>query len=199
MFVLVSIFLFWGLNDRPVYFRSLLTAAGHARLLLLRNYNDKQNMPAIVKCCDDYLKCLVYADDLAICSNNLCAIQQSIDRLYKYCSDNYLGINIGKTKIMKFRRGGHLAKSDVTTCNSNPIEFVSKFTYLSVVFQTKGTLTGHFDHLMNKGIAACGKVAARMPLSKMSPAILAVYFSLLFSLQPHMDSVQYTHMKHFIF
>ena len=111
-------------------------------------------MPAIVKCGDDYLHCLVYADDLAICSNNICAIQQSIDRLYKYCSDNYLGINIGKTKIMKFRRGGHLAKSDVITCNSNPIEFVSKFTYLSVVFQTKGTLTGHIDHLRNKGIAA---------------------------------------------
>ena len=51
-------------------------------------------MPAIVKGGDDYLQCLVYADDLAICSNNLCAIQQSIDRLYKYCSDNYLGINI---------------------------------------------------------------------------------------------------------
>ena len=133
-------------------------------------------MPAIVKGGDHYLQCLVYADDLAICSNNLCAIQQSIDCLYKYCSDNYLGINIGKTKIMKFRRGGHLAKSDVITCNSNPIEFVSKFTYLGVVFQTKGKLTGHFDHLRNKGIAACAKVAARMPLSKMSPAILARLF-----------------------
>ena len=77
---------------------------------------------------------------------------------------------------MKFRRGGHLAKSDVITCNSNPIEFVSKITYLGVVFQTKGTLTGHIDHLRNKGIAACAKVAARMPLSKMSPAILARLF-----------------------
>ena len=89
---------------------------------------------------DDYLQCLVYADDQAICSNTLCAIQQSIDRLDKYCSDNYLVNNIGKTKIMKFWRGGHLAKSDVITCNSNPIEFVSKFTYLGVVFQTKGKL-----------------------------------------------------------
>ena len=70
-------------------------------------------MPAIVKGGDDYLQCLVYADDLAICGNNICAIQQSIDRLYKYCSDNYLGINIGKTKIMKFRRGGHLTLSRV--------------------------------------------------------------------------------------
>ena len=131
------------------------------------------DMPAIVKGSDDYLQCLVYADDLAICSNNLCAIQQSIDRLYKYCSDNYLGI-LGKT--LKFRRGGHLAKSDVITCNSNPIEFVSKFTYLGVVFQTKGKLTGHFDLLRNKGIAACDKVAARMPLSKMSPAMLARLF-----------------------
>ena len=73
-------------------------------------------MPAIVKSGDDYLQCLVHVDDLAISSNNLCTIQQSIDRLYKYCSDNYLGINIGTTKIMKCRRGGHLEKSDVITC-----------------------------------------------------------------------------------
>ena len=53
---------------------------------------------------------------------------------------------------------------------------VTKFTNLGVVFQTKGTLTGHFDHLRNKGIAACAKVAARMPLSKMSPATLARLF-----------------------
>ena len=131
------------------------------------------DMPAMVKGGDDYLQCLVYADDLAICSNNICAIQQSIDRIYKYCSDNYLGINIGKTKIMKFRKGGHLAKSDVITCHSNPIEFVSKCTCLGVVFQTKCKLTGRFDHIRNKGIAACAKVAARMSLSKMSPAILA--------------------------
>ena len=69
-----------------------------------------------------------------------------------------------------------MATSDVIACNSNPIEFVSKFTYLGVVFQTKGKLTGHFDHLRNKGIAACAKVAAHLPLSKMSPAILARLF-----------------------
>ena len=55
-------------------------------------------MPAIVKGGDDYLQCLDYADDLAICNNNLYDIQQSINRLYKYCSDSYIGINIGKTK-----------------------------------------------------------------------------------------------------
>ena len=38
---------------------------------------------------------------------------------------------------------------------------------MGMVFQTRGKLTGHFDHLMNKGIAACAKVVARMPLSKM--------------------------------
>ena len=77
---------------------------------------------------------------------------------------------------MKFRKGGHLAKSDVITCNTNPIEFVSKFIYLGVIFQTKGKLTGHFDHLRNKCIAACAKVAFLMPLSKISPAILARLF-----------------------
>ena len=61
---------------------------------------------------------------------------------------------------MKFRRGGHLAIYYVITCNSNPIEFVSKFTYLGVVFQTKGKLTGHFDHLRNTGIADCACACA---------------------------------------
>ena len=132
------------------------------------------DLPAIVKGGDDYLQCFVYADDLAICSNTLCAIQQSIDRLYKYCSDNSLGINIGKIKLLKSRRGGHLSKYDVI--NSNPIEFVSEFTYLGVGFQSNRNVTGQFDRLMNKGVAACAKVAARMPLSKMSTAILVRLF-----------------------
>ena len=49
--------------------------------------------------------------------------------------------------------------------------------------------SSHRRHLRNKGIGACAKVAARMALSKMSPAILALYFSLLFFRQPHMDSI----------
>ena len=63
-----------------------------------------------------------------------------------------------------------LAYFDPCTCNSNPIEFVSKFTYLGVVFQTKGKLTGHFDHLRNTGIDACAKVAARFH-APLSPSI----------------------------
>ena len=128
-------------------------------------------MPAIVKGGDAYLQWLVYADDLAICSNNIFAIQQSIDRLYKYCSDNYLGINIGKTQIMKFRRGGHLAKSDIITCNSNPIEFVSKFTYMGVVFQTKGKLTGHFDRHRCLCQSGCSHAPIENVTSYTSPSI----------------------------
>ena len=45
---------------------------------------------------------------------------------------------VGKTKIMKCRRGGHLAKSDVITCNSNPIEFVSKIHISGCGFPNQG-------------------------------------------------------------
>ena len=46
----------------------------------------------------------------------------AIDRLYKYCSDNYLGINIDKTKIMKFGEVGiwlNLTLSRVTAILSS--------------------------------------------------------------------------------
>ena len=52
----------------------------------------------------------------------------------------------------------------------------SSFPNLPIWVWFSNKLTGHFDHLRNKGIAACAKVAARMPLSKMSPAILARLF-----------------------
>ena len=81
---------------------------------------------------DDYLQCLVYAHDLAICSNNLDTIQNSIDRLYKYSSGMYLAINVSKNKIIKFRKGWLLAKSDIGTCNT-PYPVSSLFLNLSIL------------------------------------------------------------------
>ena len=40
-----------------------------------------------------------------------------MNRLHTYCTDNKLAVNVGKTKTVKFRRGGPLRKSDILTTN----------------------------------------------------------------------------------
>ena len=51
-----------------------------------------------------YLSCLLYADDLLLISNSAEGLQQSLDRLSKYCQDWFLKINPNKTKVLYFRR-----------------------------------------------------------------------------------------------
>ena len=54
-------------------------------------------------------------------------------RLHTYCTDNKLAVNVGKTKTVKFRRGGPLRKSDIMYYEGKTIEFVPNFTYLGVI------------------------------------------------------------------
>jgi hypothetical protein len=111
---------------------------------------------------------LLYADDLAICSKDASSLQAALDRLSVYCNQNLLTVNTDKSKIVKFRRGGRLCKSDVMLYEGNKIEFVTSFSYLGVVLMTKGGLSGHLDHLKKKGISACARMAICMPLARMS-------------------------------
>ena len=63
------------------------------------------------------VKTLLYADDLAICARDLVHLHEAMNRLHIYCTDNKLAVNVGKTKTVKFRRGGPLRKSDILTTN----------------------------------------------------------------------------------
>ena len=67
--------------------------------------------------CQGGVKTLLYADDLAICARDLVHLQEAMNRLHTYCTDNKLAVNVGKTKTVKFRRGGPLRKSDILTTN----------------------------------------------------------------------------------
>ena len=50
------------------------------------------------------LNCLLYADDLLLISNSAEGLQQSLDRLSKYCQDWILKINPTKTKVIVFQK-----------------------------------------------------------------------------------------------
>ena len=53
---------------------------------------------------------LFIADDLALLSSTSVGLQNQLNQLSRMCEERLLKINIEKTKVMIFRKGGHLGK-----------------------------------------------------------------------------------------
>lgn len=66
-----------------------------------------------------------------------------MDALHAWCLENGMKVNIGKTKAMKFRRGGRLARSDKILYDGTILEFVNSYDYLGVSFQTNLSVKKH--------------------------------------------------------
>ena len=85
------------------------------------------------------VKLLMYADDMAILSKNREELQEAMENIRKWALENSMEINSTKTKAMKFRRGGRVAKNDHFKCGETALEIVPSFKYLGVTLQTTGT------------------------------------------------------------
>ena len=81
---------------------------------------------------------LLYADDLALFSSTQIGLQRLLNKLSEYCKKWRLKVNFNKTKIIVFRKGGRLKKSEKWFLEGEQIETVSKFTYLGIVFSCSG-------------------------------------------------------------
>ena len=54
-----------------------------------------------------FVNCLMFADDLVIMSETPTGLQSALSKLQKYTEDWNLTININKTKVIIFNKGGH--------------------------------------------------------------------------------------------
>ena len=80
------------------------------------------------------IKLLKFADDMAIFSETREGLQTGLNNLGEYCRKWGITVNIPKTKIVVFRKGGQLSKFDKWTLLGKEIEVVSFFKYLEVCF-----------------------------------------------------------------
>jgi len=55
---------------------------------------------------------LLFADDAALISDTREGLHKSLDCLFEYCCKWKLTVNVEKTKIMVFRKGGRLSNND---------------------------------------------------------------------------------------
>jgi len=72
--------------------------------------------------------------------------------LYEYCCKWKLTVNVEKTKIMVFRKGGRLSNQDKWFYNNEEVEIVSSFNYLGIVFSNGGSFMQATKTLVGKGL-----------------------------------------------
>ena len=84
---------------------------------------------------------LLYADDIILFANSPEEMQNSLNILSNYCNRWKLKVNINKTKVMIFRKGGTLSRNLEFILNGCALEIVNKFSYLGIVFTAGGSFS----------------------------------------------------------
>ena len=94
---------------------------------------------------------MLFADDIALISDTIGGLQKQIQILLQYCIEYKMIVNVKKTKVMVFRRGGNLSKREKWFCDGKLIEVVKGFQYVGLLFSTKMSLYRMSSELSRKG------------------------------------------------
>ena len=97
---------------------------------------------------------LLFADDAVIFSETPEGLQKSLDNFETYCRKWNLTVNVDKTKIVVFRKGGILAQNERWSYDNQEIEIVSSFNYLGIGLSSGGSFIQATNTLADKGLKA---------------------------------------------
>ena len=101
---------------------------------------------------------LIYADDIAIFADSKESLQIGLDLLKSYCDRWKLKVNVNKTKVMIFHRGGNPYPNTMFMYGENEVEIVRKFTYLGIVFSPGGSFIETTKALSGQALKAIYKL-----------------------------------------
>ena len=93
---------------------------------------------------------LLYADDMVNIADTVGRLQNQINILAEFCYKYGMKVNLDKTKIMVFRRGGPLRKNEKWFYNGQRVETVSEYKYLGTVFSSRLSWNSCKRHLVSQ-------------------------------------------------
>ena len=102
---------------------------------------------------NQYLSCLLYADDLILLSSSVQGLQGCLSKLEKYCSLNCLTVNMQKTRIVVFSKGGKLSKEKFFF-NDEEVTQTNSYKYLGILFSSSGTFSHCQTDLYKRALKA---------------------------------------------
>lgn len=125
---------------------------------------------------------ILFADDAVIFSETPEGLQSSLNELQNYCETWNLTVNVSKTKIMVFRKGGILSQRERWFYSGIEIEIVSQFNYLGIVFTPGGSFIQASKILSGKAIRAlCSLFSITNPMEVPLNIMINLYNSFVCS------------------
>ncbi|XP_024883228.1 uncharacterized protein LOC112461981 [Temnothorax curvispinosus] len=101
---------------------------------------------------------LAYADDIVAVAEDEEEMKRMLKRLERYLDRKKLRVNVGKTKVMRFRKGGGKMKKVKWSWKEEEIEEVKEFCYLGYTFQKNGEQDAHINERVRKATIAMRQV-----------------------------------------
>ena len=95
---------------------------------------------------------LSYADDLIIFSETAEGLQHSLRLLKEYCNRWCLKVNMGKSKIIVFNKGGKTYKDHIFSYDGCVLEIVRSYPYLGIIISVSGSFNEAMESLKEKGM-----------------------------------------------
>ena len=105
------------------------------------------------KCRYDNCKLIKYADHTALvslCINNDILYREEVTNFTNCCSDNYLELNVGKTKEMIIDYSTLGVKVPSLIINNEQVEIVNEYKYLGTILDNKFTFTSNVNAIYKK-------------------------------------------------
>lgn len=91
------------------------------------------------------IRLLLYADDIVVLAEDIKTMQKMIKNLEIYCKTWNLEVNLSKSEMVIFRKGGRISKNEQFIFNGEPIRITSEYTYLGVTLTPKMCFSKHLE------------------------------------------------------
>ena len=93
---------------------------------------------------------LMFDDDVALIADTIVGLQRQLNILSEFSLVNKIDVNIAKTNIVVFKRGGRLAASERWTYRNEPLTVVNSFSYVGVNFTNRLCMYKMAEHVSSK-------------------------------------------------
>ena len=93
---------------------------------------------------------LLFADDVVLWSSTVSGLQNQLDLLKKEADRLCLAVNLDKTKIVIFRKGGYISAHEKWSYGRSVIQVTNSYKYLGIIFTTRLSLQSAWNESCKK-------------------------------------------------
>ena len=101
---------------------------------------------------------LLFADDLTLLASTVVGLQHQLNILHKETERLRLTVNLEKSKIIVFRKGGFLRSTEKWFLGGKQLEIVNSYKYLGLTFSTRHSFTLAMDEIKLRGKRATNEI-----------------------------------------